>query len=65
VEHAAHNIGGGDVQLAAMEDELDAGDSTSDAGYQDVDESDDKVLSRRRRNRDDDVRNLMQRTRLS
>jgi hypothetical protein len=48
-----------------MEDELDAGDSTSDAGYQDVDESDDKVLSRRRRNRDDDVRNLMQRTRLS
>jgi hypothetical protein len=32
-----------------MEAELDAGDSTSDAGYQDVDESGDKVLSRRRR----------------
>jgi hypothetical protein len=44
-----------------MEAELDAGESTSDAGYQDVDESNDKVLSRGRRNGDDGVRNLMQR----
>jgi hypothetical protein len=50
----ADNIGGGNVLLTAM-------DSTSDAGYQDVDESDDEVLSRRRRNKDNGVLNLMQR----
>jgi hypothetical protein len=30
-EHVADNIGEGDVQLAAVEAELDAGDSTTDA----------------------------------
>jgi hypothetical protein len=47
-------IGGGNVLLTPM-------DSTSDAGYQDVDESDDEVLSRWRRNKDNGVLNLMQR----
>jgi hypothetical protein len=42
--------------------ELDAGDSSSDAGYQYVDEEEDEVLSRRRRRHGGgDVRNLMQR----
>jgi hypothetical protein len=52
-------IGGGDIQLAAVEAELDAGGSTMDAV---------KVLSRRRRNGDDGIQNLMQqrvRTRLN
>jgi hypothetical protein len=43
----ADNIGYGDVQLAALEAELDAGDSTSDAGYRaDLDEGDAAVMSR-------------------
>jgi hypothetical protein len=33
VEHVADNIGGADVQLATVDAELAADDSTSDAGY--------------------------------
>jgi hypothetical protein len=43
----ADNIGGGDVQLAALEAELDVRDSTFDAGYQaELDEGDAAVMSR-------------------
>jgi hypothetical protein len=57
----ADNIDGGGVQLAAVEAELDDGDFSSDAGYQDVDEGDAEVLSRQRRNDYNSTRNLMQR----
>jgi hypothetical protein len=46
-QQVADNIGSGDVQLAAMEAELDVGDSTFDAGYwPELDEGDATVMSR-------------------
>jgi hypothetical protein len=60
-EHVADNVGGDDVQLATVDAKLAIGDSTSDVGYQATDESEDEVLSRRRCNIEDVIRNLMQR----
>jgi hypothetical protein len=60
VEHVADNIGGANVQLAAMDAKLAVGESTSDACYQTDDESEDEALSRRH-NGEDVVWNLMQR----
>jgi hypothetical protein len=54
-------MGAGGIELAAGLVQLEDGDSSSDAGYQGVDEGDDEVLSHRRRFGDDGVRNLLQR----
>lgn len=59
-EHVAESMGAGGVGLAVGLVQLEDSDSSSDAGYQDVDEGDDEVLSHRRRFSDDGVRNLMQ-----
>jgi hypothetical protein len=60
-EHVADSMGAGGVEVAAGQVPLEDGDSSSDAGYQGVDEGGDEVLSHRRRFGHDGVRNLMQR----
>jgi hypothetical protein len=54
-------MGAGVRELAAGVVQLEDGDSSSDAGYQGVDEGEDEVVSHRQRFGDDGVRNLLQR----
>jgi hypothetical protein len=60
-ERVDDNIGGAVVLLGDVEPELHDGDSSSDAGYQGVDDGRDEVLGPRRRHGEDGVRNLLQR----